>query len=111
MMATAALLVTALPAAAAAAADLPPLGGANATTIMAVGDSITFGCGYQAKPPDYGLECSGGDASYRGKLYELLTGAGRKVRFVGRARSGSGTGSAVKGWTASSLIWDASPLA
>jgi lysophospholipase L1-like esterase len=55
---------------------------------MAVGDSITFGCGYQAKPPTYGLECSGGDSSYRGKLYELLTAGGHTVQMVGRAKSG-----------------------
>eukprot|EP01047_Picozoa_sp_COSAG01_P075303 COSAG01_NODE_12861_length_1673_cov_1.749047_1_plen_346_part_01 len=58
------------------------------TTIMAVGDSITFGCGYNAKPPDYGLECDGADSSYRSKLYGLLTAAGHPVRFVGRAKSG-----------------------
>jgi len=55
---------------------------------MAVGDSITFGCGYNAKPPGYGLECDGADSSYRGKLYELLTAAGHPVSFVGRASSG-----------------------
>ena len=59
------------------------------TTIMAVGDSITFGCGYNAKPPAYGLECDGGDSSYRAKLYALLTAAGHSVQFVGRAKSGS----------------------
>lgn len=58
------------------------------TTIMAVGDSITFGCGYNAKPPGYGLECDGADSSYRSKLYGLLTAAGHPVRFVGRAKSG-----------------------
>ena len=55
---------------------------------MAVGDSITFGCGYNAKPPSYGLECDGADSSYRSKLYSMLTAAGHSVVFVGRAKSG-----------------------
>jgi len=75
--------------AAAAAAPEAAAGSRSApTTIMAVGDSITFGCGYQAKPPGYGLECSGGDSSYRAKLYELLTAGGHAVQMVGRAKSG-----------------------
>ena len=73
----------------AAAALSATASAAAPTTIMAVGDSITFGCGYNAKPPAYGLECDGGDSSYRAKLYALLTAAGHSVQFVGRAKSGS----------------------
>jgi lysophospholipase L1-like esterase len=87
-----------LPEAASTTLPLDPTSMTNATTIMAVGDSITFGCGYQAKPPGYGLQCSGGDASYRAKLYELLTAAGQKVQFVGRAKSGSGADFPVEQW-------------
>ena len=55
---------------------------------MAVGDSITFGCGYNAQPPDYALQCDIRDGSYRAMLYRLLTAAGHRVSFVGRQRSG-----------------------
>ena len=76
-----ALLANALSADSAAAAP-------TSTTIMAVGDSITYGCGYQAKPPNFALQCSAGDSSYRGKLYELLTASGHAVQMVGRVASG-----------------------
>ena len=64
------------------------LSAAPPTTIMAVGDSITYGCGYHAKNPNFALECSAGDSSYRGKLYELLTASGHAVQMVGRVASG-----------------------
>jgi len=80
MLATFALLNGALAA--------PTSGDGGATTIMAVGDSITFGCGYCATAPHYNLDCHPQDSSYRGKLYEILTGSGHAVQMVGRVNSG-----------------------
>jgi lysophospholipase L1-like esterase len=62
--------------------------GADLPTIMPMGDSITFGCGYNAKAPGFGLECSATDGSYRAELYNLLTAANKKFKFVGSASSG-----------------------
>ena len=59
------------------------------TTIMPMGDSITYGCGSNATAPAYTLECSTGDGSYRARLYQLLRAAGKRFRFVGSMASGS----------------------
>ena len=52
-----------------------------------MGDSITYGCGYNAVAPNYGLECTTADGSYRVELDRLLRAAGKPVEFIGSLTS------------------------
>jgi len=67
-----------------AAASLPTL------SILPLGDSITFGCGSDAAPPDWYACCNAQSGGYRAPLWAALNGSAinATVQFVGTESNG-----------------------
>jgi lysophospholipase L1-like esterase len=59
-------------------------------TILPLGDSITFGCGSDAAPPDWYACCPSSSGGYRAPLWAALNGSAinATVQFVGTESSG-----------------------
>ena len=69
---------------AAAATALPLL------TVLPLGDSITFGCGSDAAPPDWFACCTSTSGGYRAPLWAAINGSGinASVLMVGSESEG-----------------------
>jgi lysophospholipase L1-like esterase len=61
---------------------------ANPWRILPLGDSITYGCGYEASPPNWYAVCDKGSGSYRAGLWAALNSSGANTVFVGRQSAG-----------------------
>lgn len=56
--------------------------------LLPLGDSITFGCGSNAAPPDYWAVCDDTCGGYRLSLYENIFALALPVTFVGSVNAG-----------------------